>query len=639
MECHEKKAKELGKGAPKIALVGNANVGKSTLFNHLTGLSQHVANWPGKTVEVAEGVLLHNGKEIRIVDLPGVYSLSPHTPEESVARDYLVQEKPFIINVIDSTALERNLYLTLQLCEMGLPFAIALNQWDAAERKEVEIDERKLSAILGVPVVKVVATQGKGVREIVEKALGNRNPPKAPSYGKEVEKSVGKIMKELRAARWEALRLLQGEARAKGSAAGRIAAERKALEKMHGHGIETLFSAERYAAISEIIRKVVRAKRHKGISFAERLDELATHGIFGYLMLFAALAVVFQIVFAGGGWISEAMGLGFEAYVHPVFDAISSVVVFPYSETVFTSAYTALMVSAQIVLAYILIFYIMLALLEDSGYITRVSYLTDLFMQRIGLNGRAFIPMLLGYGCTVPAVLSTRLLETEKERFMASLLSTFLPCAARTAVIFGLVGAFFGPQVALAVYAFDLVLVFFVGRVMNSILQMPSIGMIMEMPSLKLPSLRGMAVKTYARVIGFVAFALPIIVVGSVIVDLMNEAGMLNWAKEIFTPLVALFGLPSIVIIPLILGILRKELALIMLAQFAGTTDFAVVFTPKQMIVYSIITIVYIPCISTIAALVKEIGWKRTAAITGINLLTALVIGIAANYVFSFFLV
>ncbi len=639
MRCHGGIARELGKNAPRIALVGNANVGKSTLFNHLTGLSQHVANWPGKTVEVAKGALLHNGKEIGVVDLPGVYSLSPYTPEESVARDYLINERPFIINVIDSTALERNLYLTLQLCEMGLPFVIALNQWDAAEKKGIEIDEKKLSSILGVPVVKVVATWGKGVQETVEKALEIRNAPKAPAYGKEAEKSAARIMKELRTSRWEAFRLLQGEARAKGAGAGKIAAERKALEKMHGHGIETIVSAERYAAVSEIIGKVAKAKHKKGVSLMERMDELATHGILGYAMLFAALAIVFQIVFAGGGWISEWMGEGFETYVHPLFDAVSAAAVFPYSETIFTSAYTALMVSSQIVLAYILIFYIMLALLEDSGYITRVSYLTDLLMQRIGLNGRAFIPMLLGYGCTVPTVLSTRLLGTEKERFMVSLLSTFLPCAARAAVIFGLVGAFFGPQVALAVYAFDLVLVFFVGRVMNSILPMPNIGMIMEMPSFKVPSLRSIAVKSYARVMGFVAFALPIIIVSSIILDVLNEAGMLTGIKEIFTPIVALFGLPSIVIIPLILGILRKELALIMLAQFAGTTDFAALFTPKQMIVYSIITMVYIPCIATIAALVKESGWKRTAAITGINLLTALVIGIVANYVLSFFLV
>ncbi|MEM1563061.1 MAG: ferrous iron transport protein B [Candidatus Bathyarchaeia archaeon] len=643
----------------RVALAGNANVGKSVIFNQLTGLNQVVGNWPGKTVERAEGTLHFKGYTIRVIDLPGIYSLSTFSIEEIVSRDYIAVEKPdIIINVVDASALERNLYFTLQLLELEAPMVMALNQVDYAAKKGIRINAEKLSKILGVPVVPTVAITGSGINEllttVIAVAKGEKElQPLKVRFGAEVEKRVQKLRElvqrklpqlcEVYPARWVATKLLERDSDVAGKLknyeggvevlrqAEKLAAE---LERLHGEPSPVILASERYSIASKIAKEVTIVEAPPRISFEQKLDALTTHKILGYPILVGAVLAMFSLIFIGGSFFSNLLD---SLFANIILQIETFLIFLPSAakSLVAEGVFGGIAAGITIALPYIVPFYIILALLEDSGYLPRAAFLMDNLMHKIGLHGKAFIPLILGYGCSVPACIGCRIMETERERLLAAFVVTLIPCAARTVVILGLVGRFVGLHAALAIYIFDLILIFILGRVAFRVLPGEPVGLIMEMPPYKKPSIKGVLTKTWGRTKEFVYVAFPIIVAGSLTITALKVTSFINYITATAQPLISgWLRLPVEAGVPLIFGVLRKELALILLSQLIPLESLSAL----QMVVFALVIMVYIPCIATIAALVREFGWRKAMAITLTDIALALLLGGIAYRILSLFM-
>jgi len=623
-----------------IALAGNANVGKSVIFNFLTGLHQHIGNWPGKTVEKAEGTLVHEDHTIDLIDLPGIYSLSTFSLEELISREYIAKEKPdIVINVIDATNLERNLYFTLQLLELGRPMIIALNQMDLVEKKGICIDVEKLQKILEVPVIRVIATQGKGIHELVHEAINliERSYKKPEiEYGKEVEKEIKKIIKSLNKIeldypkRFLTIKLLEGDEEIKKliekvnpKIINIVEKQAKKLEALHGHDRFTIIASERYKIANEIVKDCVTYGVCK-FKFSNKLHKITTHGFWGYLIMILSVLSMFYIIFSFGNFFSDILVNSLMS-LQPIFQQYFGIGI--VSELAW-GIIEGLIAGITIVLPYILPFYIILGLLEDSGYLSRIAFLMDRFMHKIGLHGKAFIPLMLGYGCNVPACLGCRIMETKRERLIAVFVTTLIPCAAVTTVILGLVGKYVGLTWALVLYVIDLIIVFILGRIAFRVLPGEPTELIMEMHSYKMPHLKTIVKQAWFRIKDFIYIAFPLIIVCSFLIKILDITNLSESIENLIKPVtVDWLGLPKFSGIALIAGIPRKELTLIMLASHGGTTNFGAILTPVQMIVFSLVTMLYIPCVATIAALIKEIGWKKAVFITVFEIVFAIFVG------------
>ena len=627
----------VGKKHLTIALAGNANVGKSVIFNYLTGLHQHIGNWPGKTVEKAEGTLHFKGRTIDVLDLPGIYSLSAFSIEERISREYIATEKPdVVINIVDASALERNLFFTLQLLELGTPMIMALNQVDVAEAKGITTHVPELQKSLGIPVIPTIATRIKGLGKLLGKAVKvakGKKLPKLIRYGREIEEKIRKVTKLVKKIsiqyppRWVAIKLLEGDEEIR-KVVSRVdpkivsSAERHArdLERIHGEPCSIIITSERYNIANKIARKSQRIVPHPGPSLTERLDAITTHPIVGYPILIGVMLLVLFTVFSVGGHLSGF----FEDAMEPIRGAFGGGV----GELIGEGLLGGLIAGIAIVLPFILPFYLILTLLEDSGYLPRAAFMTDNLMHRMGIHGKAFIPFILGYGCNVPACLGCRVMETERERTIAAFVVTLVPCAAVTVVVLGLVGSFVGIHWALALYLLNLVMIFILGRVAFKVLPGEPMGLIMEMPPYRKPHARSVLKETWMKVKDFVYMAFPLIIIGSVVLTGLKVGGLLESIGDVMSPVTAgWLGLPVITGVLLIFGVLRKELTLVMLATLMGTANFGTVLTPTQMIVFAIVVMYYIPCIATIAALVKELGWRKAAYITVFEIAFALLLG------------
>jgi ferrous iron transport protein B len=628
-----------------IALAGNANVGKSVIFNHLTGLHQHIGNWPGKTVEKAEGTLHFRGYTIDIIDLPGIYSLSTYSLEELISRKYIAVEKPdVVINVVDASVLERNLYFTLQLMELETPMVIALNQMDMAKRKGIQIDVEKLEKLLGIPVIPTIAIKGIGIFQLLEKAVeiaekGYTAKHVPIRFGEEVEEKIAKLTKMVEdiqfwyPPRYVAIKLLEGDEEIEReiaklnpqivSAAKKLASE---IEKLHGHSCSTVITSERYEIAGCIAREAQTLVSPIKPKLGERLHNLTTHKIMGYPIMAFSLLLIFYSIFTFGGYTSDALNNLFYNW-KPFFESFFGTEIFG---KLVWSALEGVLAGVTIALPYIVPFYIILYFLEDSGYLSRVAFLMDNVMHKMGLHGKAFIPLILGYGCNVPACLGCRIMETERERLLAAFVTTLVPCAARTVIILGLVGAYLGIQWALALYIFNLAIIFILGRLAFKVLPGEPTALIMEMSDYRLPHLKTVLKQTWFRLAEFIKIAFPLIIFGSISIKLAEILGLLQPIAATLSPItVTWLGLPAITGITLIFGVLRKELTLIMLATLFGTTNFAEIpgFGSVQMVVFTLVAMFYIPCIATIAALTKEFGWKKALYITIFEILFAILLG------------
>ncbi|MEM3109023.1 MAG: ferrous iron transport protein B, partial [Candidatus Bathyarchaeia archaeon] len=624
------------------------------IFNQLTGLNQIVGNWPGKTVERAEGTLYYEGRRIRIIDLPGTYSLSAFSMEELIAREYIAEGSPdVVVNVVDASALERNLYLTLQLLELKTPLVMALNQIDFAAKKGVRIDAEKLSKTLGIPVVPTVATSGLGINQLLAEIVALTEgevgiSPIEVGFGREVEEHVQKLEQSIRRilpelaskypARWLAVKLIERDEEVQAKVLredngreilSQAESSIEAIERIHGEPAPIVIASERYSLAAKITRAVTVVVHPPKLTLEEKLDSITTHKILGYIILGGILAAMFTAIFLIGGFLAELLETILMETALPWVEENASRLFNPAITGILTrGGLTGIVAGVTIALPYIVPFYFLLSLLEDSGYLPRAAFLLDNPMHKLGLHGKASICLLLGFGCSVPACMGCRIMETQRERLLGGFLTVLVPCAARSVVILGLVGRYVGIPAALGVYAFDITLIFLLGRLGYRVLPGEPIGLIMEVPQYKRPSLKTILKKAWIRTREFIFVAFPIIIGGSLILEALNITGISWTVSGRMAPIVSgWLRLPEAAGIPLMFGVLRKELTMILLAEVSGTTNFSSILTPVQMVVFSLVTMLYIPCMATIGALIKEYGLMKALTITLVDVALALLIG------------
>jgi len=571
----------------KILLVGNPNVGKSALFSRLTGTYILSSNYPGTTVGYTRGFAKLKDQRVEIIDVPGIYGLDATNEAEAVAIKMLEDTNAVIVNVIDATNLERNLNLTLQLINRGLPVVIALNMWDDAHHRGVEINIPRLSSLLNVPIIPTVGTTGEGIKNLI-KTLDTIDPPVLP-----------------------------------------IDVSRESSE-------------ERWKNIGTIINKVqiLTPREH---TWRETLGDLSHHPLGG--LLFAA------VVLASTFWLIRFIGENIIAYItDPLFETLWTPVLTNLSATIGQSGLlhdiligqlingqidylqsfgllsTGLYIPFSAVMPYIIAFYLMLGLLEDSGYLPRLAVLMDSIMHRLGLHGFAIIPVLLGFGCNGPAIMANRILESKRERFIAATLKSIgIPCASLQAMIIGLVGQYGLGYIAL-VYGSLFVTWIIVGIILNRIMKGFSPELLLEIPPYRVPPLRVIGEKLWLRMSGFLIEALPIVLGSIFIVNLLYVLGVFDHVAKFTAPVVSgILGLPENSIIAILVGILRKDVAMGMLVPLS--------LTAKQLVISSTVLAMSFPCVATFVMLGRELGVTGMLKSTGIMIAASIIVGGLLNII------
>ena len=645
LSCHSKSLEKSNnkKTSDKltVALAGNANVGKSVIFNQLTGSNQIIGNWPGKTVDRAEGSLCFENHKISVIDLPGIYSFSTFSLEEIVSREYIAREKPdVVINVLDASVLERNLFFTLQLIEMNVPLVICLNQIDIAKKKGMIIDKKKLEKTLGVPVVLTIATRGEGLYELIESAVKiatGDSKGKKIQYHNDLETRIEKLTRLIETekldleypSRWVAIKLLEGDVEisklVKSKSAKIVDISyilSQELSTIHNEPCFSIVASERYAQASIITSSAIKQNEVKN-TFSEKLDWVTTHKVFGYFIAIGVITGLLLWTFIIGDLISGLISEGL-SFIEPLDPQVSG----PIVSVIWNGVFNGFVAGVTLVIPFVIPFYFLLAMIEDSGILTRVAFMMDSVMHKIGLHGKALIPLILGYGCSVPAIHSCKIMESRRERLLAAFAITFAPCAARTLVILGLVGVFLGPIWALSLYAIDLILILLLGRIAMKVVPGKTTGLIMEMHSFKVPSFSVVSKQTWTRTKSIIFMVFPIYIIGSAIVQALYVLDLLTPISNAMSPLtVTWLGLPAVTGILLILGIVRKEFILLGAVAIFGTTNLLGPFNPVQLITLALVAMLYIPCLSTMIILIKEFGWKAATTISVANVISAIIIG------------
>ena len=566
----------------KILLMGNPNVGKSVVFSRLTGVHVIASNYPGTTVGYTRGFVKLGEETAEVVDVPGTYTLEPTSEAEEIALKML-NTGDMVINVVDATNLERNLNLTLQLLEKGIPLIVALNMWDDVGHRGIHIDLSRLEELLGVPVIPTVAVTGQGIKKLVEN-IPRASSPKFPPRSRD----------------------------------------------------------ERWAAIGNIIEQVQRVT-HRHHTWLERLEDASVKPLTGgFIALVVLVGTFFVVRFIGESLIGYVFDPLFDTLWTPVILQLSTLLggsglihaaligSLTGGEVAYVESFglltTGLYVPLAMVLPYIFSFYLILGLLEDVGYLPRLAILMDTIMHRLGLHGYAIIPTLLGLGCNVPAVLATRILESKRERFIAAtLISIAIPCAALQAMIFGLVGER-GAQYVVIVYGTLFVVWIILGFILNRLVKGFSPELLIEIPPYRLPLWRTVLQKLWMRVYGFLKEAMPIILAAVLVINILYALGIFDAIANFTAPVITgLLGLPKEAVVALVIGFLRKDVALGMLAPLALSSE--------QLVVGSVVLAMFFPCIATFVVLLRELGVTGMLKAAAIMVTTALVVGGLLNLI------
>lgn len=618
---------------PRAALIGNPSVGKSLIFNHLTGLGVEVSNYPGTTVGVMHGVVRYGDAEFSLADLPGIYSLSGDSIEEEMVREYLLAEDlDLLIAVLDAKHLERNLYLLLQVAEIKKPLLVILNMMDEAETAGKIIDSASLAKQLGVPVIPSVATSGKNLDDIARAVLDGNVPVPALAipYDHHIEAAVHSLQKYYGLSQPEALWALANVS------VSTITPEihenalviSEEIERRHMMSPEQIIAANRHNLAKQLAASVTSTAPPRR---RRDFDALLTRGFPGLPILAFIMVSILLIVFTLGGVLEETIVSLMTTYIADPFHALG---LDPFADTLGGAIILALMSGLGIAFPYVFLFYLFISVLEDTGYLTRAAFLADRGMHKLGLHGQGLIPMVLSFGCSVPAIMSTRLLPTRRERVIASVLVTMLPCSARTVVISGIVASFIGFGAAFSIYAIVFVLVFVVGCILSRITPGEQYGMILEMAELRRPIASHVVRKAWMRVREFIYIAMPLLLVSSIFLGLFEYYGLVAMFEEFIDPIsTAVLGLPGFAFTALMFGILRKEMAFETLAVMAGTTDLATVLSSGQLYIFALVCALFIPCISTIAVLMRETGVRYAAMITVFTLCLGIGLGALAHLI------
>lgn len=658
-----------------VALAGPPNVGKSTIFNLLTGLSQHVGNWPGKTVEQKSGSYHREGMELEIVDLPGSYSLTSNSVEEQVARDFIIRQKPDVVIVILNAAnLERTLYLVAELLELPSPVVIGLNMMDVAEGEGMKVEAHVLEAALGVPVVPMVGTRGQGLDGLmaaVQGRLGSskEGEPNRPELGAELEGVLCNLQKLIAQdgkgrdshhlssypSRWLALKLLEGD----GEAAEIVRRETTPggwgeLDRtLHqNEGAVVSIAGARYQWIDRMARAALIRPRAGAISVTERIDRVATHPYAGPALLLGVLGAIFWGVYTVSSPLVEALegavGSGAEG-LRSAMSGAPDWLVGLLADGVLSGVGTVLAL-----LPILAVFFLALGFLEDVGYMARAAFVADRFMHRMGLHGKSFLPLFLGFGCNVPAVLGTRILESGRARLLTVMLAPFVPCSARIAVLIFFTGAIFGPAGPLVMWGlvvFNLVVLALSGMLIHRFVfrgERPSF--IMEMPLYHIPNWRTIGLIAWQRLAAFVVRAGTLILLFTTAIWLLStlpegeiDSSFLAGFGRFLEPLGGLMGLDWQMMVALLSSIVAKEITIATLGVLTASEDAGLMallpqmLTPAAAIAFLVVQMLFIPCVATVAAIRQETrSWRWTGFTLAYYTLVALSFGIAVYWVTSF---
>ncbi len=562
----------------KISLMGCPNVGKSVVFSRLTGVSVISSNYPGTTVDFTKGTTAIGGKKFELIDVPGTYSLEPTSKAEEVAQTML-QEGDIVIDVIDATHLERNLYLTLEILGRKKPTIVALNLWDETKHVGIDIDVDKLEKLLDVPIVPTCAITGEGIKELTSKL--------------------------------------------------RDARQSKAIEPMS--------EEERWLKVGEIVSEV-QVVHHRHHTIWERIADTTVKPVTGIPIAILVILLTFLFIIGIGNLIIEYLmdpifynyygpwivgvvnSFSPDGLLHDILIGKSTIESLEFTQSLGLLT-TGLYVPFSMVLPFVITFYFMLSLLEDVGYLPRLAVLVDTGLHKLGLHGSAIVPTILGFGCNVPGTLATRVLETEKQRFMAAtLMAITVPCMAQSAMIFGILGRY-GVKWIFIVYSTLFVLYIIIGLFLKKIVRGESPELLLEVPPYRKPDPSTLLKKTWTKAYGFLAEAVPFVILGVFIVNLLYVSGVISVLSTVFSPvLTTLLGLPEGAIVALIMGFLRKDIAIGMLLPLG--------MSPQQLTIACIILTTYFPCIASFIVLLRELGIRDMLKAAGLMITVSLTVGI-----------
>lgn len=645
-----------------VALAGSPNVGKSTVFNLLTGLSQHVGNWPGKTVEQKTGTFRHGELVMNVVDLPGTYSLTANSVEEQIARDYLVIEKPdVVVAVLNAASLERNLYLVAELIELAPRMVIALNMMDVARQQGISIDVAALSAALNIPVIPIEANRNRGITELMDLVIDEYNRPagsrevKHIEYGNDVKLSIDQVAELLTPdiidpypQHWAAMKLLEGDEQIK-----RLVRERIPEEKRPR--LEVLLRANERAAMTiatlryEWVERMAATAQEKPalgrVSLTERVDRIATHPVWGMVLLVAVLGAIFGLVYS--------IGVPLQAYLEDWLIEGGRTLI--YSGLSFLPLWLQQLLAdgilggAGIVLTFIPIlffFFVAWALMEDIGYTARAAFVTDRFMHLLGLHGKSVLPLCLGFGCNVPAVLGTRIIDSPRARLLTILLAPLVPCTGRMAVVAIIAAAFFGTRAvffSIGIIIFSLAVLVLVGLILNRfVVKGESEVLIMELPLYHVPDLKLTAMVTWQNLLAFIKRAGTIILIVSIIVWMLSvipggniENSVLAAFGRWLEPLGSLMGLNWQMMVALISSFVAKENTIATLGVMLSSagldfnTQVRAIMTPAAALAFLVLQVLFIPCVATVGAIRQETkSWRWPLFSTALQLILSFALAI-----------
>ncbi len=662
-----------------IGFIGNPNCGKTTLFNAYTGANLKVANWPGVTVEKVESAIRDHDLNIRLVDLPGTYSLTSYTMEETVSRQFILSDEvDVIINVADASSLERNLYLTLQILELGKPVVLALNMMDIVEKRGMEIDLHRLPEMLGIPVIPVSARKRTGLDSLLHAAAHHKGQADTDSlihhhknpahhahdhhaefamvYSDVIEDKIDQMIFALQEKyphidnyRWHAIKLLEHDTEV---------CEKYPLDlpDVLDKNYESQIINEKYDFIEEIISEVLLHKKRQD-QFTERVDRALTHHILGIPIFLGIMAVVFFLTFTVGDWI--------KGYFETAIDWLSSITIQALEAMHTHTVLQSLVVEGVIggvgtiitFLPNIFILFLALAFLEDSGYMARVAYIMEGLMSRLGLSGKAFIPMLLGFGCTVPAIMASRALESKRDRYKVMLVTPFMSCNARLTIYILFSEMFFGKHAMLAAYSMYLIgiiVAIFVSLLLHLIDRKKSANyLLIELPEYKLPDARTVSIYVWDKVKDYLGKAGTTIFLATLLIWILLNFGPHGYAPDMsegFGAMIGKFLVPVFapvglgfwqIAVALIAGISAKEVVVSSCAVLFGIVNansesgmaaFSLVlqkigFGPLNAFCLMVFCLLYVPCAATLATIQKESGsWGFTAFVTIFQLAVAWIV-------------